>query len=246
MKYLLSALLMALTVFGAAAQPLAPAEIPGKVAYIPFPVDIQVDGKFDDWKAVGWSTCSTSYPAGAPVDDGGSFQYSLAAKDNLLYIAFRVPDRKIVTGLHGDNWYDEDSFEIFTQFDAKRLTADRYSRKTSQIRVAPFGAGNTDPAAVSVTGTNVPEIRGYTVKTADGWAFEGTISIDKAFLPLTHGAFFGLNLQLNAAITKSNRESQVVWSVFDPNNNSWQQPKSFARGQFFAVGQTTVSATDVN
>jgi len=55
------------------AEPAIPAEIPGEVVYIPFPVAITVDGNLDDWKDLPVITVDRGpTPSANPAENGSS------------------------------------------------------------------------------------------------------------------------------------------------------------------------------
>src|SRR3954465_13429770 len=94
-----------------AQSPIVPPEIPGRGVYIPFPVDIKLDGKLDDWKDIPLIKVDHgSLPSKDPAEDG-SFSFALAAKDEMLFLTMSVVDKNIITGTHGTDFWNEDSLE---------------------------------------------------------------------------------------------------------------------------------------
>ena len=77
---------------------LGPDEIPGEVVYIPFPVEIKLDGDLSDWAGIPVSEVIDE-DARDPAENG-SFQFQVAADRKNFYITMQMPDKTIIAGEH--------------------------------------------------------------------------------------------------------------------------------------------------
>jgi endo-1,4-beta-D-glucanase Y len=218
-------------------QPLAPEGVEGETYYIPFPVNITLDGDLSDWAGVpthtvDWGPNLSSVPA-----ENGSFTFALAANAQNLYIRMTMPDQNIIAGQHGIDFWNEDSLEIFLNFTGD-FAARSYTDGIYQINVNAADIGNTDPAAVTLTGVSTLPLQAFVFKTDDGWGFEGMIPLE-GFITPAHGLEIGLQMQANGA-SEADRDVLLSWSKADTNNGSWQNPSLFGRALFFEIGQTDV------
>lgn len=222
-----------------AQDPLAPEGIAGEVVYIPFPVEISLDGALDDWANVPAVTVTTGPRLSADPAENGAFTFAGAAKDDTLYITMTMPDQNIIGGQHGTDFWNEDSFEFYLNFSGD-LLARTYSDAIYQININAADLGNSDPAAITVTGVNSAKIpvSAFVFPTDDGWGFEAAITLPE-FVTLAHGLEIGFQAQINGASTE-NRDIKLIWSSLDTGDSSWQNPSVFGRGIFFEVGQTDI------
>lgn len=218
---------------------LAPPEIPGQVVYVPFPVKIKVDGKLSDWAGVPVQKVIDGPTVSADPAENGAFTFSVAADKQNLYLTMASVDKTIITGQHDTNFWNEDSLEFYLNVSGN-LSASAYNDKIVQININPGDIGKTDPAALTLTGTNTNKIKvtGLVFKTKDGWGFEAAIPLDGLIQP-AHGAEFGFQAQANGA-TKQDRDVKLIWSKADVADQSWQDPSLFGEAIFFAVGQTDI------
>ena len=216
---------------------LAPATIPGEVVYIPYPVAITVDGKLDDWANIPVNEVVNDQ-APDPAEDG-SFTFSVAADMENFYITMHMVDKNIIGGQHGSDFWNEDSMEFYINA-SDDLEASSYVEKIFQININAADIGNTDPDALTVTGVFCTgyKVRGYVFKTEDGWGMEASVPLDELLTP-THGEEIGFQAQVNGASLKD-RDSKLIWSNADTDDESWEKPYLFGRGIFFEVGRTDV------
>ncbi|MBN1304718.1 MAG: glycoside hydrolase family 9 protein [Anaerolineales bacterium] len=225
---------------GAAAQDfdgLAPPEIPGEVVYIPFPVAIELDGELSDWEGVPVSEVVDNNPK--DPGENGSFSFSVAADEKNFYITMQMPDKNIVAGQHGANFWNEDSFEFYINASGN-LNARSYGEKIFQVNINGADIGNTDPEALTVTGVNstTQKVRGFVFETETGWGFEAATPLDGLIAP-AHGTEIGFQAQINGATVKD-RDIKLIWSKADKLDQSWEKPYLFGRGIFFEAGQTEI------
>lgn len=223
----------------AAAQNKAPDQIPGEVVYIAYPVQITIDGKFDDWAGIPNQKVSTG-PKISPISSQNkSFDFSVAADDTNLYVYIHSVDSKIIAGKHGKDFWNEDSLEFYFNLSGN-LTTKKYAAGIFQININGTNIGK--PAGTpSLIGTNSQTVKvtAQAVKTADGWAFEAAIPISG--IKPEHGLTIGFQAQANGA-TAADRDSKLIWSKADKNDGSWGDPSLFGKAVFFKVGSADVPA----
>jgi hypothetical protein len=225
----------------AAADDLAPAEVFGEVVYVPFPMEITLDGEIDDWEGVPEVYVDRGPMTSPDPAENGSFSFRVAASSDMLYVLMTMPDQTIIAGQHGAETYQEDSLELFVNL-TDTLDVPEYGEGIHQVRVSPLDIGNTDPAALSVTGINGASAgaTGIVFETEDGWGAELGIPLREA---PEHGGYVGFGAQANGASTTSGRDVQLVWSLLDIENASWQNPSYFGTAIFFEIGQTEIPET---
>lgn len=218
---------------------LVPEGIEGETVYIPFPVDITLDGDLSDWTGVPTHTVDWGQTPSAVPAENGSFTFALAADTQNLYLFMTMPDQNIIAGQHGNEFWNEDSFEFFLNFTGD-FWARGYADGIHQVNINAADIGNTDPAAITVTGVRASSALAQAIvfKTDDGWGFEGLVPLGGRIIP-AHGAEIGLQLQANGA-SVADRNVLLSWSKADTNNGSWQNPSLFGRALFFEIGQTDV------
>lgn len=216
-----------------------PPEIPGELIYIPFPVEIKIDGDLSDWEGLPSSTVEDGPMLSADPEENGSFTFSVAADLENFYITMQMPDKNIIAGKHGENYYDEDSMEFYLNASGD-LSARSYDLKIFQINIPAVDIGNTDPDALTITGvfsSDIP-VQGFVFKTESGWAFEAAIPLMGILQP-QHGTEIGFQAQINGASTQ-NRNIKLIWSKADTSDQSWQNPALFGRGIFFELGRSDI------
>jgi hypothetical protein len=236
---LLISLLVALAVFAvpAVAQNKAPDEIAGEVVYIPFPVQISIDGNFDDWAGIPVQKVTTGPKKSPNSKQNQVFDFSVASDGKNIYIRMHSVDAKVISGKHGKDLWNEDSLEFYVNF-TENLKAESYGPGMMQINLSPIDIGKAIGDPVTVTGSNsqMAKITRICVKTADGWAFEASIPIEGV---VGHGRTIGFQAQGNGA-TEKDRDSKLIWSKADKGDGSWQKPALFGKGVFFKVGSPDV------
>ena len=221
-----------------------PAEISGEVVYVPFPVKITVDGDRSDWANIPAITVDRGPLPSADPAENGSFTFSVAADLENLYITMQMPDKTLITGKHGTEFWNEDSMEFYINASGD-LGATSYSLKMMQVNINASDIGNTDPNALTITGvfSSDAKVSGFVFKTADGWGFEAALSL-KDLLEVTHGKEFGFQAQINGASVQD-RDIKLIWSNADKSDNSWQNPSLFGRALFFELGRTDIPQPSV-
>ena len=241
MKRLVFLILLSLVALsGVVAQDmLAPPAIPGAAVYIPFPVEITLDGDLSDWAGIPAVTVETGPTLSGDPAENGSFTFAVAADTANLYITMTMPDAHIITGQHGTNFWNEDSLEFFLNLSGD-LNASAYSEGIFQINLNPGDIGLSDPAAITVTGTNGASA-GATATvfaTEDGWGFEAAVPLSPWLTPV-HGLEIGFQTQANGASVED-RDVKLIWSAADTADTSWSDPRVFGRALFFEIGSTEI------
>jgi endoglucanase len=220
-----------------AEAPLAPAEIKGKVVYVPFPVAITLDGKLDDWAGVPRQRVDRGPSTSKDPAKNGSFEFAVAADSENLYVLMLAKDDNIIANKHGADTWNEDSLEFYINL-GKDLYAKKYSRDIVQYRVSPGDIDNADLSKVQISGNNFDQypLKAKVFKTSDGWGFEGAVKIGPKSTP-AHGKEIGFQAQLNGA-SVLDRDVKLIWSEADSSDNSWRNPSLFGRALFFKVGSS--------
>lgn len=220
-------------------DPLVPLGVEGETVYIPFPVDITLDGDLADWVGIPANTVDWGQSPSAVPEENGSFTFALAADSERLYLYMTMPDQNIIAGQHGTEFWNEDSLEFFVNL-TDNFWPRGYADGIAQVNINATNIGNTDPAALTLTGVraNSLGVQSFVFKTEDGWGFEAAIPLGDWITP-AHGAEIGFQAQANGAAI-ADRNVLLSWSKADANNGSWQNPSLFGRALFFEIGQTDI------
>ena len=221
-------------------EPLAPPEIPGEVVYVPFPVAIQLDGNLDDWQNIPVQVVTQGTSPSKTAGEDGPLSFAVAADNENYYLMMSIPDRTIITGQHGTDFWNEDSLEFYLNTSGD-LNAAAFGDGIFQVNINPGDIGNTDPANLTLSGTNNQQagVRAFVFKTADGWGIEA--NKDLTDQP-EHGLEIGFQAQANGA-SEQDRNVKLIWSNADVGDNSWQYPYLFGRAMFLEVGRTDIPET---
>ncbi len=224
--------------------PSIPAEISGEVLYVPFPVKISVDGDLSDWAGIPVIFVDRGPTPSADPAENGSFTFAVAADLDNLYITMQMPDKTLITGKHGMEFWNEDSMEFYVNASGD-LNATSYGLKMMQVNINASDIGNTDPNALTITGvfSSDAKVKGFVFKTADGWGFEAALSL-KDLLEVSHGKEFGFQAQINGA-SKQDRDIKLIWSKADNSDLSWENPSLFGRALFYELGRSDIPQPSV-
>jgi len=218
---------------------LAPPAIPGEAVYIPFPVNIKVDGDLSDWKNIPTVKVTKGKTISHIKGENDAFYFSLAADNKYLYLKMTMNDKNIIAGKHGSNYYMEDSLEFFINASGN-LIARSYTKRVIQINISPVDIGNTNPEKLTISGvhSDLGNVKGFVFKTDNGWGFEAAFEIEGILVP-EHGYEFGFQAQANGA-TQQDRNVKLIWSNLDTVDASWRDPSVFGRGIFFQIGRKDI------
>ena len=212
--------------------------IPGETYNAPFPVAITLDGDLGDWAGVP----RVVVPATATKVRGATFiTFAAAADDEFLYFMADVSDANIITGQHGENYWNEDSAEFYVNGTGDLQLAS-YKEGVAQITVPALNAGRP-PEEVVLGGVQVDttDARAVVVDTDQGYALEVAVPLKNRVwnIQREHGNVIGFQVHLNSASQKD-RDLKVIWSIFDKSDSSYQNPSVFGQLVFFEIGQTAV------
>ncbi|HEX3053680.1 MAG TPA: glycoside hydrolase family 3 N-terminal domain-containing protein [Aggregatilineaceae bacterium] len=207
---------------------LAPDGLPGESYFAPFPLTIALDGDLSDWAGVPTVTLSR---------DEAGVTFAGAADGEYLYFMADVLDNNIIAGQHETDYWNEDSVEFYLNGTGD-LTLPSYVPGVAQVTISPI---NSDlPADSHIIAGVQSDTVGATftvVKTDTGWAAELAIPLknDVWEIAPTHGGEIGFQVHLNSASEKD-RDTKLIWSIFDTSDRSYQDPSLFGRLIFFEIG----------
>lgn len=220
-------------------QSAIPTGIPGEVVYIPFPEKITVDGDLMDWNEIPTNYVDYGPTPSQNPEENGSFTFQLAADFDNLYINMQMMDQNIIAGKHETNFWNEDSMEFYINA-SDDLDARAYGPKIFQANINALDIGNTDPAALTITGVNSGDyqVNGFVFKTEKGWAFEGSVPLKDLLIP-AHGLEIGFQAQINGASVQD-RDVKLIWSKADTTDQSWNLPILFGRALFYELGRKDI------
>src|SRR5690606_26909728 len=173
-----------------------PPTIAGEVVYIPFPVNITVDGDLSDWAGLPSQTVDTGSLLSPDPEENGSFSFAVASDAENFYIIMQMPDKNIVAGQHGTDFWNEDSMEFYINA-SDNLNAGEYGLKMFQVNINAADIGNTDPTALTITGVFSSDAKatGFVFKTEDGWGFEVSVPLTD-LVTVEHGKEIGFQSQI--------------------------------------------------
>ncbi len=216
-----------------------PAEVSGEVVYVPFPVEITLDGDLSDWAGIPVIVVDRGPMLSTDPADNGSFTFSVAADLENLYITMQMPDKNLITGKHGSEFWNEDSMEFYVNA-SDDLNATKYGLGMMQVNINASDIGNTDPTGLTITGvfSSDAKVSGFVFKTPDGWGFEAALAL-KDLVEVTHGKEIGFQAQINGA-SKQDRDIKLIWSKADTSDLSWENPSLFGRALFYELGRSDI------
>lgn len=230
-------ILVLLTV--ALASPAAAgAEVPsgeaGVSVYVPLSSSsgIVIDGDLLDWTNAPVMMTENVLLAGADSTEASDVQWQVAADGLEFYFAATVRDDTIVAGQHGDDYWNEDSIELYVNFSGDQETTS-YGRSIAQITISPIDTGNSDPSGLTISGNNSEGlvVTGYVFGTDDGWGVEVALDLAGLTVP-SHLQAFGLQVQANGS-SGADRDSKLSWSAADVQDTSYNDPSVFGTGIFY-------------
>lgn len=223
-------LLMLLAAPAAGAQALE--SVDGEVVVVPVldAGSIAIDGDLGDWSTLpAFVTTDGPLPSADPATTG-QLRWQVAASEQVLYVAATITDENIVAGRNGDDYWNEDSIEMYLNF--ADLAATSYGDGIGQITVSAVDRGNSDPEALSLSGSGAPQFptSGFVFATTAGWGFEVAINLD-GITQIADGAEFGIQMQANGS-SGGDRDLKISWSNADVSDTSYQDPSVFGKGVF--------------
>ena len=219
---------------------IAPEGVDGEVYYAPFPVSITLDGELDDWEGVP----TVLIPETAEVVQGAaSVRFAAAAGGEYIYLMGDVTDSNIISGEHGQDYWNEDSLEFYINGTGD-LQLPSYVDGVAQITIPPLNIGRSPQEAVvgGVQGETA-EAEVFVVETDTGYRVEMAVPLKNRVwnIPMEHGSTIGFQVHLNGA-SENNRNLKVIWSIYDEADNSYRDPSLFGQLVFFEIGQSSVAS----
>lgn len=215
-----------------------PEAIDNEVYVAPFSVAITLDGEFDDWDDV------PGVYMGSGVGRPSVTFYAAADLEN-LYVYADVFDPNIVSGQHGSDYWNEDSIEFYFN-GTEDLNATIYTDGIAQLTIPPLNIGAA-PEDVILSGVrgNTLNANVIVVETEKGWAVEVAIPLQSDIWDITPetGKEMGFQVHLNAA-AETNRDTKLIWSVFDTSDSSYQNPSVFGKLVFWDSAGTPIITGD--
>lgn len=210
-------------------RPIAPEGEFGETYYAPFPVQIKLDGSFNDWDAVPQVTLSQG--VGRPA-----VTFAAAADAEYLYLFADVIDDNIISGEHGADYWNEDSVEFYLNGTGNpALTS--YQDGVAQLTFPPLNASQ-DPADAIISGVrgDTMDAQVFTVITDRGWAIEAAVPLENSVWSVTpaHEGQLGFQVHLNGASTL-NRDTKLSWSNRDNGDQAHMNPSVFGTLIFHEV-----------
>lgn len=207
---------------------LAPNGTPNETYYAPFPVSIALDGDFSDWAGV---------PEVTMTNASGSVgvTFAAAADSEYLYLRGSVLDANIISGEHGTDYWNEDSLEFYINATGD-LSLTSYETGVVQITVPALNADAApeDVVIAGIQGT-AANARLFAVRTETGWAVELAVPLHGDIWDITpaNNGEIGFQVHLNGA-SSGGRDTKLIWSVFDTNDQSYLNPSVFGMLVFYA------------
>ncbi len=217
---------------------LATSGIPNENYYAPFPVNITINGKFEDWQDVPLVTL----PANADQITGSTYvRFGAAADDKYLFFVGFVTDPNIISGKHGTDYWNEDSLEFYLNASGN-LKATAYQPGIAQITIPPLNIG-ASVFDIVLGGVNNPSTDAIVQVAAieGGYAVEVAVPLnnpDVWQIEVFHGSVIGFQVHLNGA-SENDRDQKYIWSKYDTADSSYFDPRVFGELIFFEIGQTS-------
>ncbi|MFT7476259.1 MAG: hypothetical protein ACI81L_003208 [Verrucomicrobiales bacterium] len=208
----------------AAAQ--TPEPVAGEVVVIPFSTNVQVDGDLTDWANIDVIITNDGPEPSLDPSTTGEMQWQVAADAESLYFAATITDTTIIAGQHGDNYWNEDSIELYLNFSGTEF-ATTYGPGIGQITISAVDIGNTDPTLLTLSGNGASgfDVTGFVFSTHDGWGLEIAVGLVGVF-ELVSGEDFGLQVQANGS-SGGDRDLKLNWSAADVSDTSFRDPSVF-------------------
>lgn len=209
---------------------LAPDPVPGAAYYAPFPITITLDGKTDDWANIPRMTVDKGPML--PAHNTTSMQFAVAADAKNIYYLAEVKDSKLVYDKHDvqTEWYKEDSVEFYLNTTGN-LTLTSYKPGVVQIAIPVANIGHSGTSLIAGSNSGDIPVQAVVVKTDDGYTVEASVPlVTKVWtvVPLAL-AKLGFQVHLNGASTNSDRDTKLIWSVYDTKDQSYTNPSVFGQ-----------------
>jgi len=161
-------------------------EVPGEVVVVPLatPSPIVLDGDLGDWATLGAIVTNDGPVPSADPANSGQLRWQVAADASTFYFAATITDDNIVAGRNGDDYWNEDSIELYLDVSGDD-TLRTYGDGVAQITFSAVDRGNTDPQQLSLSGNGEPDftVSGFVFATTAGWGVEMAIDLTDKVVP---------------------------------------------------------------
>lgn len=217
---------------------LAPDSVPGAAYYAPFPLSITLDGDPADWANVPHVTIDSGPTL--PLNHDTAMTFAVAADDTQLYFLAEVQDSKVTYGTFdaASDWYKEDSIEFYINATGD-LSLTSY--KPGVVQIGIMAANILQPDELLIGGynsTTVP-VSAVVVETDEGYLVEASVPLvtDVWTIEPEHLGVLGFQAHLNGASTTAGRDTKLIWSLSDTQDQSYTNPSLFGQLIFWDVAQ---------
>ena len=195
------------------------------------PSPIVLDGDLGDWATLGAIVTNDGPVPSADPANSGQLRWQVAADASTFYFAATITDDNIVAGRNGDDYWNEDSIELYLDVSGDD-TLRTYGDGVAQITFSAVDRGNTDPQQLSLSGNGEPDftVSGFVFATTAGWGVEMAIDLTDKVVP-ANGESIGFQVQANGS-SGGDRDLKISWSNADTNDDSFHDPSVFGRAIF--------------
>lgn len=209
---------------------LAPEGVSGETYYAPFPVSIALDGDLADWAGVPRVVL-------AGASETPTVSFAAAADGDNLYFSADVTDDSIITGQHGTDYWNEDSVEFYLNATGD-LNLSEYIAGVAQITIPALNANQPEEPAIGGMQGASADAQVSVVLTDTGYRVEAAVPLvnDVWEIVPEHDGILGFQVHLNSA-SSADRDTKLIWSVFDSSDQSYLDPGLFGQLIFFEVGE---------
>jgi beta-glucosidase len=202
---------------------------PQKNYIAPFPVAISLDGDLSDWEGVPMVSM------GNP--DRTEITFAVASDGNYIYFMADVIDRAIISGEHGDQFWNEDSVEFYINGTGD-LSLAGYIDGVAQITVPPLNIGKRgEDIVLSGVRVETTDANVIVFETDQGYGIELSVPVSNNVwdIPIIHNYSIGFNVHLNGSNSGS-RDLKLIWSAADQSDQSYFNPSVFGQLIFAEIG----------
>lgn len=215
---------------------LSPDSAEGLAYYAPFPVAITLDGDEADWVNIP----RVSVDSGPQVlNNDTSFEFAAAADETYLYLLADITDSAIVSGNYdpASEWYREDSVEFYINASGD-LSRIGYDSGIAQIGILASNIGNAGAPILGGSNSADSQIQVVAVETETGYRIEAAVPLVTDVWNITpeHLGVIGFQAHLNGS-SADDRDTKLIWSLADTEDQSWTNPSLFGRLIFWDVDQ---------
>ncbi|MGL4608629.1 MAG: endo-1,4-beta-xylanase [Trueperaceae bacterium] len=223
---------------------LVPQGVTGEHYFAPFDKIITLDGKLEDW--TGIPKVDVASGPTTPPNNTSSFIFAATADaDNFYYLA-DVQDSEAVTGTHDTEYWNEDTVEFYLNI-SDNIEAKEYGDGIMQFWIPRLNAEQGDTTCVTGGNNNTlgDHITCAVAEKEDGSGYVVEVAVPLEVpeanwsLKPEHGYTIGFQAQLNSASEKA-RDTKLIWSTYDTDDQSWQNPSLFGSLVFYNLGETTM------